>query len=149
MSETPTATLQLLYSVPSLGLDDSKGPPSFIFVTHEIPLPEFPYTFPEEAGFFITNGWLGSPGQHSTRMLLQTPDGQTLADTGERPIDLPDSHPYTAITFLQGLTFPEPGLYQVLIWGDGQEFLRFPLRLTLAPDPELLEIPAGTPDTSR
>ena len=131
-----TDRLQLLYSVPSLGLDDSKGPPSFVFVTHEIPLHEFPYSFPEDAGFFVTNGWLGQPGEHTQRIELLSPDGKLLAETGDRELGLADDRPYMAITYFMGVTFETPGKYELRVFTSGEEVLRYPLYITQA-DPEV------------
>ena len=121
---------QLLYSVPSLGLDESKGPPSFVFVTHQLVLDKFPYKFPETAGFFITNAWLGEPGSYHQRILVSRPDGSPLIDTSERPFQLEDPEvPYTAITFFQGLEITAPGLYRISIFR-GQELVRhYPLHI--------------------
>ena len=130
------ARLQLLYSVPSLGLDDSKGPPSFVFVTHEIPLHEFPYSFPEDAGFFVTNGWLGQPGGHTQRIELYAPDGKLLAETGDRELGLVDERPYMAITYFMGVTFEVPGKYELRVFTNGEEVLRYPLYITQA-EPEV------------
>ncbi len=129
------ARLQLLYSVPSLGLDDSKGPPSFVFVTHEIPLHEFPYSFPDDAGFFVTNGWLGQPGEHTQRIELYSPEGKLLAETGDRELGLVDERPYMAITYFMGVTFEAPGKYELRVFTNGEEVLRFPLYITQA-EPE-------------
>lgn len=133
-----TAPLKLLYSVPSLGLDDSKGPPTFVFVTHEIPLPEFPYTFPEDAGFFITNGWLGEASSHQQQIELRDPQGHLVAETGNRELSIPDERPYTAITYFMGLSFPQPGRYELRISLDQTEVLTYPLFITeSATDDEL------------
>ncbi len=130
------AQLQLLYSVPSLGLDDSKGPPSFVFVTHEIPLHEFPYSFPEDAGFFVTNGWMGQPGQHTQRIELYSPDAKLLAETGDRELGLADERPYMAITYFMGVTFETPGRYEIRVFNNNHEVLRYPLFITQA-EPEV------------
>lgn len=129
-------TLQLLYSVPSLGLDDSKGPPTFVFVTHEIPLHEFPYAFPDDAGFFVSNGWMGQPGTHRQRIELFDPEGGLMAETGDRELGLHDERPYMAITYFQGLTFKTPGKYRIRVSLNGEEKLSYPLYLTQA-DPNL------------
>lgn len=122
--------LQLLYSVPSLGIDESKGPPSFVFVTHQLVLDEFPYHFPESAGFFITNGWLGPPGPYEQRVVIHTPDGGELIDTTDRPFYLEDPDvPYTAITFFQGLVVESPGIYRVSVYCGEKVVLEYPLHL--------------------
>lgn len=128
--------LQLLYSVPSLGLDDSKGPPSFVFVTHEIPLHEFPYSFPEDAGFFVSNGWLGEPGTYTQRLELYSPQGKLLAETGDRELALVDERPYMAVTYFMGVTFEVPGRYELRVFTNGDEVLRYPLFITQA-EPEV------------
>lgn len=124
--------MQLLYSVPSLGIDESKGPPSFLFVTHQIVLDNFPYRFPETSGFFITNAWLGQAGQHRQQIVVYRPDGEVLVDTTERPFELEDPEiPYTAITFFQGLEFQQAGLYSVCVSLDGELVCEYPLHLRL------------------
>lgn len=122
--------VQLLYSVPSLGIDESKGPPSFLFVTHQIVLESFPYKFPDTSGFFISNCWLGSPGSHRQQIVIYKPGGDVLVDTTERPFQLEDSEiPYTAITFFQGLEFLSPGVYSICVSLDGELVCEYPLHL--------------------
>jgi Family of unknown function (DUF6941) len=122
--------LQLLYSVPSLGIDESKGPPSFVFVTHQLVLDEFPYQFPESAGFFITNGWLGEPGTYEQRILMSRPNGEPLIDTTSRPFELEDPDiPYTAITFFQGLKIEEPGIFRVSIYAGEDLVSEYPFHI--------------------
>lgn len=128
--ETDLGKVQLLYSVPSLGIDESKGPPSFVFVTHQLVLDEFPYKFPDSAGFFITNAWLGAPGKYTQRIVVARPDLSHLIDTGDRPFELEDpTIPYTAITFFQGLELTTPGHYQITVFRDAQPVRRFPLHV--------------------
>lgn len=136
MTEATALDLTLLYSVPSLGLDDSKGPPTFVFVTHELPLHEYPYTFPEDAGFFVTNGWLGQPGTYTQRIELRDPSGGLVAETGDRELTLVDDRPYMAITYFMGLTFATPGKYELQVSLNGQDVLKYPLYLSVA-DPAL------------
>ena len=127
--------LQLLYSVPSLGIDESKGPPSFVFVTHQLVLDQFPYKFPETAGFFITNCWLGEPGLYEQRIVVKRPDGEPLIDTTSRPFELEDPDvPYTAITFFQGLELPEAGLYRVTVQSNGTQVLEYPIHVLAEED---------------
>lgn len=122
--------MQLLYSVPSLGIDESKGPPSLVFVTHQLVLDGFPYNFPESSGFFITNGWLGPPGEYHQQIVIRKPDGEVLIDTTSRPFTLEDENvPYTAITFFQGLTIEEPGVYRVTVSLNDSLVREFPLHI--------------------
>lgn len=122
--------MQLLFSVPSLGLDESKGPPSFLFVTHQLVLDEFPYQFPESAGFFVSNCWLGPVGEYTQRIVLSHPQGEVLLDTTDRPFQLEDSTiPYTAITFFQGLEIVDPGLYTVSVFCGDELKSEYPLHI--------------------
>ena len=130
-SSQDLANPTLLYSIPSLGLDDSKGPPSLVFVTYELPLHEFPYSFPEDAGFFVSNGWLGRPGSYQQRIELSDPQGELIAETGNREIVLVDDMPYMAITYLMGLTFASAGRHRVKVFLNDQEILSYPLSLVL------------------
>lgn len=101
---------QLLYSVPSLGFDESNGPPTFVFVTHQLAFDRFPYSFPEDAGFFISNGWLGARGIYQQRIEIKDPSGERLAESGQRSLELTgDNIPYLAVTFFMGISFAAPG----------------------------------------
>ena len=125
-----TEDIQLLFSVPSLGLDESKGPPSFLFVTHQLVLDEFPYQFPESAGFFVSNCWLGDEGEYTQRITISQPDGSKLIDTTDRPFELEDSDiPYTAITFFQGLEIAAPGIFRVNVYLGDILMMEYPLHI--------------------
>lgn len=125
--------MRLLYSVPSLGFDESKGPPSFVFVTYQLPLETVPYQFPEDAGFFVTNGWLGQSGTYRQRITILDPEGNLWLDTGEREIILEqDDIPYMAVTFFQGLEFTDVGVYRIEVELDDTPVLNYPYRVLLA-----------------
>ena len=124
------ATPQLLYSIPSMGFDESNGPPTFVFVTHRLALDTFPYSFPQNSGFFITNGWLGAPGVYHQRIEVLKPSGEPLLDSGQRPLELTGENvPYMAVTFFMGVTFEGPGEHTVVVSIDGQHRLSYPFHL--------------------
>lgn len=121
---------QLLYSVPSLGFDESNGPPTLVFVTHQLALDRFPYTFAESSGFFITNGWLGRPGVYQQNIEILNPEGNALAESGQRSLELTgDSDPYMAVTFFMGVTFTTSGEHTIVVSLDGQTRTAYPLHL--------------------
>lgn len=125
--------MRILYSVPSLGFDESKGPPSFVFVTHQLPLDEVPYQFPSDAGFFITNGWLGSQGSYVQRITIAEPEGTLWLDSGPRELVLEqDNIPFMAVTFLQGLLFEAYGEYRIEIELDEKPILNYPFFVVAA-----------------
>lgn len=137
-----TAAPQLLYSIPSLGFDESSGPPTFVCVTHQLAMRSFPYSFPESSGFFISNGWLGAPGVYHQLIELYKPSGELLLESGQRPLELiRENVPYMAVTFLMGVTFECPGEHTVVVSLDGQPKVSYPLHILEAPgdDAEALD----------
>lgn len=127
----------LQYSVLSLGFDETKGPPSFVFVFYELPLDHFPYRFPETAGFFITNGWVGGQGEFQQRLTIEGPNGKLLLDTGDRPFTLDDPKtPYLSVHFIQGIEFPAAGEHQVEVHLNGAPVMKYPFQVTQAPPDE-------------
>lgn len=129
MRSAPVTPL-LLYSIPSLGFDESTGPPTFVCVTHQLVVSSFPFAFPENSGFFISNGWLGAPGVYHQLIELYKPSGELLLESGQRPLELiRENVPYMAVTFLMGVTFQSPGEHSVVVSLDGQPRLSYPLHV--------------------
>ena len=128
-------TVQLLYSIPSLAVDQSKGAPSFNFVTHQLGLDKFPFQFPEKAGFYVTNAWLGEPGTYEQKIIISKPDGSSLVETA--PMNFELEHPrkvQTMVAFFQGLKIEGPGLYTVKILFNGNLVRYFPLVFASKPE---------------
>lgn len=124
----------LQFSLLCLGVDEQHGPPCFMYVFYELPLAEFPYRFPETAGFFLVNGWSGGRGEFTQSARIVDPDGQVLMDTGPRPLVLesPDV-PFMSVTFVQAFEFPAPGVYRVEVLLEGQKVLNYALTAKVAP----------------
>jgi hypothetical protein len=132
---TAAAAPRLLYSVPSLGFDESNGPPTFVFVTHQLTLEKFPYSFPEDTGFFISNGWLGAPGVYQQRIELYKPSGELLVESGQRPLELiRENIPYMAVTFFMGVTFEAPGEHTIVVSVDGDLRVSYPFHVVGVPN---------------
>lgn len=124
----------LQYSLVCLGVDDQHGPPSLQHVVHELPLPAFPYRFPETSGFFLVNGWTGGQGDFAWAARLYDPDGRILRDTGTRISTLASpEHPFLSVHFLQAFEFPRPGVYRIEVILEGRRVMEYPLTATLAP----------------
>lgn len=122
--------LQLLYSIPSLGFDESNGPPTIVFATHQIIVESLPYSFKGESGFFITNGWLGPLGRYRQRIELFTPTGEPLVESGQRLIEIErDDLPYTVVTRFIGVTFFYAGAYTVAVSVDDRYQVSYPLHI--------------------
>lgn len=125
----------LQFSVLCLGVDEKHGPPCFMYVFYELPLAEFPYRFPDTAGFFLVNGWSGGLGQFTQRVRILDPEGQPVLETGARPMTLenPDV-PFMSVNFIQGFEFARPGVYRVETWLDDRLVLSHALTARLAPN---------------
>lgn len=124
----------LQFSFLCLGVDEQQGPPCFNYVFYELPLPEFPYRFPETAGFFLVNGWSGAAGEFVQAARILDPEGDVLMDTGIRPLVLesPDV-PFMSVTFVQGFEFPSPGVYRVEVVLEGHKVADYALTARPAP----------------
>lgn len=133
MSTTEVVSPLLQYSVPSLGFDESKGPPSLKFLFYELPLDTLPYRFPETAGFFITNCWVRGEGTFEQRVLIRC-GKEVIVDTAPRPFELENqSLPYIAVTFVQGVEFKNEGEHEVEVYLGEKLVMSYPLRISLAP----------------
>lgn len=119
-------SVKLQYSLVCLGYDESKGPPSFQNVIHELPLAPFPYEFPDGAGLFLVNGWLNLPATARCTVKIEGPAGPIVDQQFELTAQ-PESAFQLSLVFLEGIAFPEPGDYWVSCGLDGQAFTRYPL----------------------
>lgn len=124
---------QLLYSVPSLGFDESKGPPTLVFITHQLIVDALPYSFTDQSGFFISNGWLGRPGRYHQAIDLLTPSGHPLVSSGPRLIAIvEEGFPYLAVTHFTGVTFSTEGCHTVVVSIEGRHRTSYPLHVMTA-----------------
>ena len=130
----------LQFSVPCLEVNEEKGPPSFNYIFYELPFPQFPFKFPENAGFFIANGWCNGLGEYKQRMRIYGPRQQgaslveaPLVDTGEQPFTLKEREtPFMAINFIQGFEFKTPGTYRIQVLLNDEVAVEYPLVVRLA-----------------
>ena len=119
---------RLQFSIPCLQVDEEKGPPSFMYVFYEIPLPEFPFRFPQGQGFYIANGWCSGTGGHAQRIRILGPDKNEIVDTKDQPFTLKSTEePFMAVNYIQEMPFEKPGVYTVQVLLDGQTVLEYPL----------------------
>ena len=133
MPTTETISPRLQFSVPSLGFDESKGPPTLKFVFFELPLDSLPYRFPETAGFFITNCWVRGEGEFEQRILIKCGD-EVVVDTPPRPFELEDAgSPYMAVTFVQGVEFRKAAEHEIEIYLGEELVLSYPIQICVAP----------------
>ncbi|HEY3997684.1 MAG TPA: hypothetical protein VGO93_02385 [Candidatus Xenobia bacterium] len=126
----------LQFSIPCLEVNEEKGPPSFNYIFYELPFPQFPFKFPDNAGFFIANGWCNGLGEYKQRMRIYgpRPQGQSLldeaplVDTGEQPFSLKEREtPFMAINFIQGMEFKAPGTYRIQVLLNDEVALEYPM----------------------
>lgn len=119
---------RLQFSIPCLQVDEEKGPPSFMYVFYEIPLPEIPFTFPDKEGFFIANGWCNGVGDYTQRLKILNPDRSVAADTQDQPFKLKSKEePFMAVNYLQGMHFAKAGTYTIQVYLKNELVLEYPL----------------------
>lgn len=105
-----------------------------MFVFYELPLEQFPYRFPETAGFFIVNGWVGGQGTFQQRLVLKADADTVLVDTEKRPFSMGDGKtPFMSVNFIQGIEIPRAGEYTVEVYLDDELMTAYPLLASLAP----------------
>ena len=118
--------MQLQYSFLCLGYDETKGPPTFQHVLHELPLPSFPYQFPEGAGLFVANGWHDLPEKGICKLQLGFSEEILVEEqftlVGQRGFQL-------SLVFLEGLLFEQPGEYWISCWLDEKRLAHYPLQV--------------------
>lgn len=116
--------MQLQYSFLCLGYDETKGPPTFQHVLHELPLSSFPYQFPDGAGLFVVNGWHDIPEKASCKLQIGFLDEivveEKFALKGQVGFQL-------SLVFLEGLLFEQPGEYWISCWLNDQRLAHYPL----------------------
>lgn len=120
---------QLQFSLLSLGYDESKGPPVFRFVVHELALGPMPYAFPEGSGLFLINGLVHVFEALTVTLVLLSPEGQNMLRQEVRlePDPQSPSGRITSVAFLEGLVFPRGGTYWVEVRNGGECWSRYPL----------------------
>lgn len=118
--------MQLQYSFLCLGYDETKGPPTFQHVIHELPLPDFPYQFPEGAGLFVANGWHNVQDKSVCKLQLSLAEEVLVEEkfslAGQVGFQL-------SLVFLEGLMFEMPGEYWISCWLDEQRLAHYPLQV--------------------
>jgi hypothetical protein len=120
---------RLQFSLLCLGVEEEKGPPSFLHVFQVLPSERFPFQFPAGSGFFVVTGWTRGEGEHTQTTRILAGDGTALVDSGEHPFELAENGSFMLVQFLDGVQFPEPGDYSVEISLDGETALDYPLVL--------------------
>jgi hypothetical protein len=119
--------VKLQFSLLCLGIDEEKGPPSFLHVFQSLPADRFPFQFPAGSGFFVVTGWTRGAGEHTQSTRILAGDGTVLLDSGEHPFTPDERGGFLVVKFVEALEFAEPGAYTVEISLDGVCVLDYPL----------------------
>ena len=122
-------TAHLQYSLICLGYDETKGSPIFQFVVHHLPLGPLPYEFPEDAGFFLVNGFQGTGEVLRPQLRFLDPEEQVLF---EQQVELQPQEsgvpgPMLSVVYVTGLIFRLAGDYHVEVWLEDRRLTRYPL----------------------
>ncbi len=120
---------QLQYSLLCLGYDETKGPPTFQNVLHELILSPLPYQFPEGSGLFLAQGWHGLQSASTCRVLLEGPEGERVADCEWELSPNPNSHFTLSLVFLEALNFERAGRHRITCWLGDRQVTQYPLEV--------------------
>ena len=121
---------KLQFSVPCLEVEyQEQRAPSLGFIFYDLPFAELP----AKLSFYVVNGWIGSVRHRQQEIKILKPDGSVFLKTNQQPLQFVDQNtPFMAVNFFPDLPFTEVGLYQVAIFLEEREVLRYPLTVRLA-----------------
>lgn len=121
---------KLQFSVPCLEVEyQEQRAPSLGFIFYDLPFGELPSSL----SFYVVNGWIGSDRHRQQEIKILKPDGSVFLKTGQQPLQFVDRNtPFMAVNYFPDLPFGELGLYQVVIYLEEKEMLRYPLTVRMA-----------------
>ena len=121
---------KLQFSVPCFEVEyqDSQAP-TLKYIFYDLPFPELPF----KMSFHVVNGWIGSKKQRQQEVKILKPDGSVFVQTGQQPLEFVDEHtPFMAVNFFPDMPFQEPGYYNVVVYLEQKEVIRYPLNVRVA-----------------
>lgn len=122
---------KLQFSVPCFEVEyrDGSRAPSLLYIFYDLPFPELP----RKLTFHIVNGWIGSARPRQQEIKILKPDGSEFMKTGQQPLEFVDEYtPFMAVNKFPDIPFSEPGYYYIVVYLEGTEVLRYPLRVRVA-----------------
>jgi len=125
-----TGAPKLQFSVPCFEVEYQESQaPTLRYIFYDLPFPELPF----KMSFHVVNGWIGSKKQRQQEIKIFKPDGSVLLKTGQQPLEFVDENtPFMAVNYFPDLPFENPGLYQMAIFLEETEVLRYPITVRVA-----------------
>jgi hypothetical protein len=106
----------------------------------------FPATHPR---MFCATGWIGGSGEFHETVQLFSPDRTVSVVELHQPINAPGIFASTTNVYdLRGITFPEPGIYWVVVKLGQQVVLEYPLNVVLVTPGAAAALPADDGGTT-
>lgn len=121
---------KLQFSVPCFEVEYQESQaPTLRYIFYDLPFPELPF----KMSFHVVNGWIGSTRQRQQEIKILKPDGSVFVSTGQQPLEFVDQNtPFMAVNFFPEMPFDKEGLYQIVVFLEQREVLRYPLTVRLA-----------------
>lgn len=118
---------KLQFSVPCFEVEYQEShAPTLRYIFYDLPFPSLPF----KMSFHIVNGWIGSTRQRHQEVKILKPDGSVFIATKQQPLDFVDENtPFMAVNAFPDLPFDQVGLYQVCVFLEQKEVLRYPLNV--------------------
>lgn len=129
-AEPKTRVPHLQFSVPCLEVKEPpQGPPDFLSIFYELPLPQFPF----KTDFEIANCWSYGLGKFQQEVKVLKPNRAVHLSSGKQTFELHStSVPFMAINQFEGIVFERPGLYWIEVDLQGKPVLTYPLNVRLS-----------------
>ena len=121
---------KLQFSVPCFEVEYQESQaPTLRYIFYDLPFPELPF----KMSFHVVNGWIGSVRQRQQEIKIFKPDGSVFIKTGLQPLQFVDENtPFMAVNYFPDMPFDVEGLYQLAVYLDDQEVIRYPLTVRKA-----------------
>jgi Family of unknown function (DUF6941) len=121
---------KLQFSVPCFEVEYQESQaPTLRYIFYDLPFPELPF----KMSFHLVNGWIGSKRERRQEIKILKPDGSVFVKTGMQPLQFVDENtPFMAVNFFPDMPFDAPGLYQIVVFLEEREVLRYPLTVRIA-----------------
>ncbi len=121
---------KLQFSVPCFEVEYQESQaPTLRYIFYDLPFPELPF----KMSFHVVNGWISSKRERQQEIKILKPDGSVFVKTGKQPLQFVDENtPFMAVNYFPDMPFDVPGLYQVVIFLEEKEVLRYPLTVRIA-----------------
>lgn len=116
---------KLQFTVPCFEVEYQESQaPTLRYIFYDLPFPELPF----KMSFHVVNGWIGSTVQRQQEIKILKPDGSVFVKTGQQPLQFVDENtPFMAVNFFPDMPFDAPGLYQIVVFLEEKEVIRYPL----------------------